>query len=135
MGGELDVLCLDGDVYSMLVISASYALSSLGSQETGLPCLKAANSCLSCDYPENEFASWSRMPGAPKLVEAVFQQIEEAALPQQRPIKRRCVGRVEACEKENTIKLQWNKGFNVSFQVPFLSCSDCTLIPLHASCT
>ena len=52
---------------------------ALDHMETGLPCLKAANGCLSCDYPENEFASWSRRPGAPKLVEAVFQQIEEAA--------------------------------------------------------
>ena len=41
-------------------------------------CLKAANCWLSCDCPENEFASWSKRPGAPKLVEAVNQKIEDA---------------------------------------------------------
>ena len=86
---------------------------------------------LSVTCPENEFASWSRRPGAPKLVEAVIQKIEEAAaelLEADGSIKRGCVGRVEAREKENRIKLHWNNWFDVSFQVLFLSCCDCTLL-------
>ena len=56
-GGEVDVLCPDGNVYSMLVIMLCLALDH---EETELHCLKAANGCLSCECPENEFASWSR---------------------------------------------------------------------------
>ena len=103
----------------MLVIMLCLALDH---EETELHCHKAANGCLSCDFPENQFASWSRRPGAPKLVEAVIQKIEEAAaelLEADGSIKRGCVGRVEAREKENRIKLHWNNWFDVSFQVLF----------------
>ena len=62
--------------------------------------LKAGNGCLSCDYRENEFANLSRRPGAPNLVEAVIQKIEEAAsellVQANGSIKRGCVGRIEA---------------------------------------
>ena len=75
-GGEVDVLCSDGKVYSMPVIMLCLALDH---EETELHCLKAANGCLSFDCPKNEFASWSSRPGAPKLVEADIQKIDEAA--------------------------------------------------------
>ena len=83
----------------MLVIMLCLALDH---EEAELHCLKAANGCLSCDCSENEFTSWSRRPGAPKLVEAVIQKIEDAAavlLEADGSIKRWCVGRVEAREK------------------------------------
>ena len=99
----------------MLVIMFCLAFDH---EETELHCLKAANGRLSCDCSENEFTSWSRRPGAPKLVEAVIQKINEAAtelLEADGSIKRGCVGRVEAWEKENRIKLHWNNWFDVSF--------------------
>ena len=55
-------------------------------------------------------------------MEAVVQKIEEAAvelLEADGSIKRGCVGRVEAWEKENRIKPHWNNWFDVSFQVSF----------------
>ena len=94
--GLVDVLCPDEKVYSMLVIMQCLALHL---KETELNCLKAANGCLSCDCPENKFASWSRRLGAPELVEAVIQRIGEAAaelFEDDGSIKRWCVGRVEA---------------------------------------
>ena len=66
-GGEVDVLCPDGNVYAMLVIMPCLALDH---EETELNCLNAVSGCLSCDCPENEFDSWSRRPVAPKLVKA-----------------------------------------------------------------
>ena len=72
MAGNVDVLCPDGNVDSMLAIVLRLAVDH---EETELHCLKAANGCLSYDCPEIEFASWSRRPGAPKLVEAVIQKI------------------------------------------------------------
>ena len=78
-GGNVDVFCLDRNVYSMLIIKLCLALDH---EETEKHCLKAANSCPSCDCAETEFASWSRRPGYPKLVEAraaVIQKIEQAA--------------------------------------------------------
>ena len=96
LGVEVDVLCPDEKVYSMLVIMQCLALHL---KETELNCLKAANGCLSCDCPENKFASWSRRLGAPELVEAVIQRIGEAAaelFEDDGSIKRWCVGRVEA---------------------------------------
>ena len=50
----MDVLCPDGNVYSMLVIMLFLALDHEGAEQH---CLKAANCCLSCDCLENEFAS------------------------------------------------------------------------------
>jgi hypothetical protein len=60
----------------MLVIMMCLALDH---EETERHCLKAANGCLSCDCPEDEFASWSRRPGAPKLVEEVIDKIRDAS--------------------------------------------------------
>ena len=118
-GGEVNVLCPDEKVYSMLIIMMCLALDH---EETERHCLKAANGCLSCDCPEDEFASWSRKPGAPKLVEAVIEKIREASqefIEVDCSIKRGCVGNVEAWEKENRIKLHWNNWFDVSFQFLF----------------
>ena len=53
-------------------------------------------------------------------MEAVIQKIEEAAvelLEADGSIKRGCVGRVEAWEKENRIRLHRNNWFEVRFQV------------------
>ena len=43
MGGEVDLLCADGNVYSMLVIMLCLALDH---EETELHCFKAANGYL-----------------------------------------------------------------------------------------
>ena len=67
-------------------------------------------------------------------MEAVIQNIDEAAaelLEANGSIKRGCVSRVDIWEKENRTKLHWNNWFDVSFRVFFLSCGDCTMIPLY----
>ena len=66
-------------------------------------------------------------------MDAVLPKIEEAAaelLEANGSIKCGYVGKVEAWENENRIKLHWNNWFDVSFQMLFLSCCDRTLIPL-----
>ena len=72
-GEEVMVPCLDGKTYSMLVIMMCLALDH---EATELHCLKAANGCLSCDCPHQEFAPWTRSAGAPRLVESVIRKID-----------------------------------------------------------
>ena len=113
-GGEAQVLCPDGKTYSMLIIMLCLALDH---EATELHCLKATNGCLSCDCPEQEFASWTRSSGVPRLVEDVIRKIEEASAELLNPdgtIRDGCIGRVQEWEKENRIKLHWNNWFDVS---------------------
>ena len=112
-GGEVDVLCPDGKVYCMNIIMLCLALDH---EATEKHCLKAANGCLSCSFPEEEFASSEAR--LPTLVESVIMKIEEAAakfLEDDGSIKQGCIGSVAAWEKENRIKLYWNNWFDVSF--------------------
>ena len=115
VGGEVEVLCPDGKVYPMLIIMLCLALDH---EATEKHCLKAANGCLSCSCPEDEFASVSSEARLPTLVESVIMKIEEAAakfLEDDGSIKQGCIGSVAAWEKENRIKLYWNNWFDVSF--------------------
>jgi len=113
-GGEVDVLCPDGLVYPMLVIMMSIAMDHKATEQH---CLKAANGCLSCDCPMDEFDDCSDRYRAPMLVEGVIMKIEEAAAEYLNPdgtIKPGCIGKVNDWEKENKIKLFWNSWFDVS---------------------
>jgi hypothetical protein len=127
-GGEQPILCPDGKVYSMLVIMLALALDH---EATEQHCLKAANGCLSCDCPEQEFASWTRRSGAPKLVENVVMKIKEASaelLNKDGTIRDGCIGRVHDWEKANRIKLHYNNWFDVRTRFSFVLCGDETLI-------
>jgi len=119
-GGEQPILCPDGKVYSMLVIMLALALDH---EATEQHCLKAANGCLSCDCPEQEFASWTRRSGAPKLVENVVMKIKEASaelLNKDGTIRDGCIGRVHDWEKANRIKLHYNNWFDVRTRFSFV---------------
>ena len=114
VGGEVDVLCPDGNVYSMNVIMLFMAMDH---QATEQHCLKAANGSLSCDCPETEFADAGRPPGSPMLVEGVMQKIEAAAALYLKAEGTKLPGKIGAVaswEKVNKIKLRWNNWFNVS---------------------
>ena len=118
-GGEVLVQCPDEKTYSMLVIMLCLALDH---EATELHCLKAANGCLSCACPPQEFASWTRSSWAPRLVEDAIRKIEEASAELLYPggaIRDRCIGKVEQWEKENRIMLHWNNWFDVRTR-PFL---------------
>ena len=128
IGGEVDVLCPDGQVYSMLVIMMSLAMDHKATEQH---CLKAANGCLSCDCPMEEFDDCSDRYRAPMLVEAVIMKIEHAAADYLNPdgtIRPGCKQRVEDWERQHKIKLYWNSWFEVCGAQFCLGCqfgSDC----------
>jgi hypothetical protein len=108
VGGEVEILCPDGNVHLMLVIMMCLAMDH---KETAKHCLMAASGCLSCYCPEDEFDSWTRRPGAPRLVEDIIWKIEEASaeyLEEDGIIKNGKNGKVAEWELENRIKLHWN---------------------------
>jgi hypothetical protein len=115
--GETDVPipCPDQKVYSMPILVACLAMDH---EATEKHCLKAANGCLSCDCPPNEFADCSGRSRTPMLVEDVIRKVQEAAAELLNPdgtIKGGCIGKVQDWEKEHKIKLQWNNWWDVSF--------------------
>ena len=114
-GQEVNVLCPDGNVYSMLVLMMCLIMDH---DETERHCLKAANGCLSCRCSHDELADCSCDSRPPMLVEGVIREIEEAAaeyLDENGKIKAGCIGAVEEWEKKHKIKLYWNNWFDVSY--------------------
>ena len=123
IGSEINVPAPDGKVYSMLILLMCLAMDHEGTEKH---CLKAANGCLSCDCPPEEFADCSGRSRTPMLVEDVIRKVEEASARYLNPdgtIKVGCIGRVQSWEKENKIKLRWNNWWDVSLArvFPFLS--------------
>ena len=114
-GQEVNVLCPDGNVYSMLVLMMCLIMDH---DETERHCLKAANGCLSCRCNKDELADCSCDLRPPMLVEGVIREIEEAAsqyLDGNGKIKPGCIKAVEDWEKIHKIKLYWNNWFDVSY--------------------
>jgi hypothetical protein len=117
---QVMVPCPDQKVYPMPILVACLAMDHEGTEKH---CLKAANGCLSCDCPPNEFADCSGRSRTPMLVEDVIRKVKEAAadlLNSDGTIKVGCIGRVQDWEKEHKIKLQWNNWWDVSFAHFFL---------------
>jgi hypothetical protein len=127
LGQEAMVLCPDGKVYSMLILLMCLAMDH---SETEKQCLKAANGCLSCDCPPDEFDDITGTPRTPMLVEHVIGEIRSASarfLNADGTIKLRCKAAVAEWEKQHKIRLHWNNWFDVSCP-GFLSFSYLALI-------
>ena len=133
VGGEVNILCPDNKVYTMLVIMMSIAMDHKATEQH---CLKAANGCLSCDCPADMFDDCSEQYFAPMLTENVIEKIEKAAalyLNADGSIKQGMKHLVDVWETHNKIKLYWNSWFDVS-RALFLLVADkyptVTVIPL-----
>ena len=133
-GSEVNVLCPDKKVYAMPILVMCLAMDH---EATEKHCLKAANGCLSCGCPPDEFADFSGHARAPMLVEDVIRRIEAASADLLNPdgtIKDRCKGRVADWEREHKIKLQWNNWFDVSFPPLFNSLRQHLIDGIMLSC-
>ncbi len=119
LGSEVNVLCPDDKVYSMLVVLMCLAMDHEATEKN---CLKAHNGCLCCGCPWEEYADFNDIARPPILVEDTIRRIEKASaelLDSNGCIIHGNNQKVEAWEKEHKIKLHWNNWFDVSFTLLF----------------